>query len=358
MHRTPYSALRRTSSGTARRAAGGLTAFVLAAGLAGCGTSGDDSGEGEGDQAVDLSGAFAEASTATSYRVTSYSAQTLSSPLLGVDTRTEIDEDRPASESEVTPEASHTTVDISAVLGPMAGDAPSISLELWATPDRLVLDTRDYAAVQEINPAVDLGPFEPGVSYVDLAAVKEDSPDLEAAILGQGLPDLQEIAQEIPEILDDVQQEGDIVTGSTTYTALLTALGGDADNTARSVAGGIAQNLGVDVDALTALYLDFYDSAPTEVRLGLDDEGSVSDIRYTVDLSDVFERVYADPELFDEPPTGDRLAELRGLARDTEWTATTLVDYEIDDDLKVEAPPETDDDRTQDWLRFLEQSGF
>ena len=66
-------------------------------------------------QLVDLDDAFAAASEATSYRTSSYTAQDLSSSLMGVDTETEIDEDNPTTTAEVSPELSHITMDLSAL---------------------------------------------------------------------------------------------------------------------------------------------------------------------------------------------------------------------------------------------------
>ena len=40
---------------------------------------------------------------------------------MGVDTETEIDEDSPTLTAEVSPELSHMTMDLSAILGPMTG---------------------------------------------------------------------------------------------------------------------------------------------------------------------------------------------------------------------------------------------
>ncbi|MEQ6900047.1 hypothetical protein [Nocardioides sp. YIM 152588] len=343
-------------------ARGALTVFLTAALASGCGSQGAP--ESEPERVVDqsgtaaLAGAFATAGEATSYRLSTFTAQKLSSSLLGIDTETEIDEDEPALVAEMTPAVSHLAVDVSAMLGPIAGEGTDIGFELWNTPERITVDSRDYAALKEATPSADLGPFEPGVSYLDLEAVADDSSDLVAIVVGQGVPDLHQVADDLPESLDDVEQDDRTITGRGHYADVMAALGQDVEQTARSAAAGLAQNLGVDVDELTELYVDFYGDAPTEVTIELDAEGSLSSIGYTADLSDLYVRVFETPDLFTPRPSAEELEQARDLAGDTVWMLTVLQRYDIDDDLVVSPAPATDDDRTAEWLAFLDNAGF
>lgn len=326
---------------------------LLSAAVAGCGQQGDDE-----PKAVDLVGVLAAAGDATSYRVSTFSAQTISSSLLGLDTETEIDEDRPASVAEVTPEASHVVVDLSALLGPATGSDLEVGLEMWITPDRITIDSRDYAKIEEINPDADLGPLAPGIAYLDQRSVSGDDADILAAIVGQGVPDLRDVAARLPSTLEDVAQDGGVITGTGSYADVVGALGQDVEKMARSVAAGLALNLGVDVDKLTDLYVSYYEDTPADVTVEADADGSLSSLGFTVDLSGIFARIFESPDLFDERPSEEELAEAREQASDTEWEITVLQNYEIDDEIDVEAAPPTDDDRTDAWVRFLEGAGF
>lgn len=333
-----------------RLAAGLLLTCALATGCGG--------GTDEETQTFVLDDAFVEASEATTYRVTSFTAQDLSSSLMGVDTETEIDEDSPTLTAEVSPELSHMTMDLSALLGPMTGGGADVGFEMWVAPERITVDSRDYAALKEANPAADLGPFEPGISYFDLAVVPEDDSSIVELMLGQGVTDLRQLSEDLPEVLEDVERDGDTVTGTAPYAEVMAAMGADVEQSSRSVAAGLALNLGVDVDDLTDLYVDFYEATPAEVTIGLDEDEQVSSVKYTVDLSEIYVSIFDRPEMFDPRPSDEELAQVEDLASDTEWVITVLQRFEVDDDLVVDPAPETDDDRTDQWVAFLENAGF
>lgn len=333
-----------------RLAAGLLLTCALATG---CG--GDPEEEA---QTFVLDDAFAAASEATSYRTSSYTAQDLSSSLMGVDTETEIDEDNPTTTAEVSPELSHITMDLSALLGPVAGDETDLGFEMWVTPQRITLDSRDYAVLKEADPSADLGPFEPGVSFFDLDGVAADDPEIVELMLGQGVTDLRQMATDLPDVLEDVERDGRTVTGTASYAEVMAAMGGDVEQMSRSAAGGIALNLGIDVDELTDLYVDFYEATPADVTIELDEEDSLSSVEYTADLSEIYVSIFDRPEMFDPRPSDEELAQVEDLASDTEWVITVLQRFEVDDDLAVDPAPETDDDRTDQWVAFLENAGF
>lgn len=328
-------------------------AVFLTAVVSGCGQQADREPE-----AVDIAGVFAAAGEATSYRLTTFTAQKISSSLLGVDTETEIDEDSPTTVAEVTPEASHVVVDIAAALGPAVGVDTEIGLEMWVSPARVTIDSRDYAKLKERNPGADLGPLAPGIAYIDRQSDSVDDADLLSAILGQGIPDLREVAADLPGVLEDIEQDGSTITGVGSYADVLDALGQDVEQMARSVAGGLALNLGVAVDELTDFYVEYYESTQAAVTVEVDAEGSLSALGFTVDLGGIFSRILEEPDLFTDRPSEEELADARDMASDSEWEITVLQRYELDDDLVVDDAPPTDDDRTDQWVTFLKNSGF
>lgn len=338
--------------------------------LAGCGDDGDsetstdatastDGTAPESTGSVDLAAAFAETADITHYRVRQSTAQTLSSSALGIDQSTEIDPDNPDVIGEVTPERSHLSIDLGRALGPMAGDIGSLVLEMWLDEERLVIDSTQYASLLEQNPQAQLGPLEPGISYVDLAAVQADSPELVAAITGNGLAAPSAMAERLPAALDDVRQVDDrTITGTASFDVVLEALGGDVEQLAAGAAGGVALNLGVDPKGLARFYADFYRQLPADVTIELDESGSVRAVSSEVDLSGVYDAVFENAEQIGIQLTDDEARQAREAFADTEWTMTSRVAFEEVEGLEVEAAPPTEDDRTEVWLEFLRASGL
>ncbi len=113
-----------------------------------------------------------------------------------------------------------------------------------------------------------------------------------------------------------------------------------------------------DLDELTDLYVDFYEATPADVTIELDEEDALSSVEYTADLSDIYVSIFDRPEMFDPRPSDEELAQVEDLASDTEWVITVLQRFEVDDDLVVDPAPDTDDDRTDQWVTFLENAGF
>jgi hypothetical protein len=178
-------------------------------------------------------------------------------------------------------------MDFSPLLGPMLGDdAPSVAIEIWTEPDRMVIDTRDYAAaIAKQNPNADLGPFEPGVAFVDLEAVGDESPDLLAVLGGQASADLKELADRLPDTPEGVQQRGRSFTGTASFTDLKEAMGFDPQSDARSGAAGLALNLNVDPDLLTDFYVEYFEGTDADITVDVDTDGTIQALWYDVDLS-------------------------------------------------------------------------
>lgn len=334
----------------------GAAAIMLS--LVACGGGSREAHDTEPVKAIGLDEALSATAAASGHRISQSTGQVLSVAPLGLDSRTELDEDHPSVVTEATGDLSHLRVDLSSVFGPLLGDnPPSIGFDIWVSPDRMVVDSTDYAAILDINPNAELGPMAPGVAFVDLDAVRDDAPDLVAALVGQGIPDLQELADRLPRALDDVEQRGTTFTGTASYTDLLTAMGTDPEVVARSAAAGVALNLDVDPDELTAFYVDYYEGTEADVTVEVGDEG-VRSLHYELDLSGLFPAIIEHSEELGIAIPDDQLTDAREAFADTVWTLEALIRFERVDDLKVEPAPDTTDDRTQQWLAFLADGGF
>ena len=333
-----------------------MAGLLVTAACGGGGEAGEDGREQV--TTVGLEEAFSSAAEATSYRIEQYTGQTISSEILG-DSTTVIDEENPTVVGEVTPDATHLQVDLSAVLGPLLGEgAADIGFEIWTDPERMVLDTRDYAAVKEGNPEAELGPFEPGVSFVDLGAIKAEASDLATMAAGQGAVDLAQLAVDIPDVLEGVEFDGTAFTGTASYADFLMAMGSDVEQIARSAAGALALNLGIEPDILTDFYVDFYESTDGDVTVEVGNDDLVQSVRFDVELSGVFSSMVSESDPLGLDVPADEIDEVRDAFEETEWTFETLIEFEVVDGLTVESAPDTTDDRTEEWVTFLEESGF
>ncbi len=325
----------------------GILVALLALVAAACGGGGGDEASVESGDPVDLGAAFSELASASGHRMTQWTAQTIDVQALGMQQSSSIDPDRPTAVGEFAEGRSHVTMDLAALLGPMADDLGSITMEVWTDPERIVMDTTSFAAVVErAPPGTDFGPLAPGLAYVDLARVGVDAPEFVAVLIGSGLPDLAELATSLPTVLDDLEQpDDDTVTGTAAYTDVLEVFGGDAEQQVRSIAAGAALTMGADVDQLTEFYLDFFSETDSEVTVRLA-EGAVRRLELRTDISDVFASA---AEEFGGPAPS---------LEDAEFVVDVVLEFEAVDDLVIEAAPETTDDRTDAWLAFLAASGF
>ncbi len=337
------------------RLVGGAGLLLVAA----CGGGSSDADGGRQVATLELQDAFAASEDASGYRITQSTGQIISLPALGVDSDAPLDEENPTIVGEVTPDASHMRIDLSTLLGPLVGgDAPSVDFDMWTGPDRMVIDTRDYAVLVERNPSADLGPFEPGVSFVDLEAVGDESPDLLAALAGQGMADLGELADRLPRALEDVEQSGTSFTGTASYADLVEAMGSDPELTARSAAAGVALNLDVDPDVLTRFYVEYYEGADADISVDVGTDRTVEALRYEVDLSGLFPAMIGQGDELGLDIPADELDVVRDAFAEAVWTLEALIRFEVVDDLQVEPAPSTTDDRTEEWLAFFRAGGF
>lgn len=333
---------------------------VLTLGLIATACGGSDSTE-QVNAGAAVSAAFDQTAEATSYVLTQSNAQTLRAEPLGIDVDTEIDPERPTVVGEFDGTNSHVVLDMGPVFGPLLGGDLDIVMEFWTSADRLVIDTQDFEQIRQVNPGAALGPMEPGVAFVDLSSAGADDEAFVAAVAGSGLPDLEQLARDLPAALEDVEQVSTdpiIYRGTLSQAEMVEAMGGDIEDVARSIAAGLALNMAVDVDDLTAFYVDFYRTVPTDVTIELDTDGRVSTITSSADLSNVYAAMFADDSALDLGLSATELAQGRDAFEGTIWTIETRVTFELAEDLVVEAAPATDDDRTEEWRQFLVQSGL
>lgn len=331
---------------------------VLTLGLLATACGGSDSSE-QVNAGAAVSAAFDQTAEAASYVLTQSNAQTLRAEPLGIDVDTEIDPARPTVVGEFDGTSSHVVLDMGPVFGPLLGEDLDIVMEFWTDADRLVIDTQDFEQIMQAGAA--LGPMAPGVAFVDLSSAGADDEAFVAAVAGTGLPDLEQLARDLPAALQDVEQistDPTIYRGTLSQAEMVEAMGGDIDDVARSIAAGLALNMAVEVDDLTAFYVDFYRTVPTDVTIELDTDGRVSTITSSADLSNVYTALFADDSPLDLGLSATELAQGRDAFEGTIWTIETRVTFELAEDLVVETAPATDDDRTEEWRQFLVQSGL
>ncbi|MEO0494130.1 MAG: hypothetical protein AAF081_12000 [Actinomycetota bacterium] len=308
------------------------------------------------DAAAQLAAAFESAGDVATYRIDAAQGSTLRVPGAGLNQVVTLDEDRIATSTTVDGSSSYIDMNLTAMFGPL-GTADDITIQLWSTPDLVVLDTTSYAQLLELNPSADVGPFAPGVSSIDLEALAGDSDDLVTAIAGSGPIGITDLTAGLIDILEDVSLADDARTfsGTATYGAVLEAQGADIEATARSVAGGLALNLGVDVDALTELYVDLYREAPADLVIVLDDAGLLAEIRIVGDLSALYEDL---PALLTAlPDAGISEAEAATIFANPVFVLEQLLRFDLDPPASPPIP-DTTEDRTDLWVEFLEASGF
>ena len=307
-----------------------------------------------------LSAALADTAEASTYRVSQYSAQTVRFPAMGYETVTEFDEQLPAIVGEVSRDRQHFALDMEGLLGPLVGGAPDIGIGIWVDSDRIVVDSSDFQHLKNVNPNAQFGPFEPGISFVDLNTLQAESPDLLAAIIGSSVPDLSEMALSLPAALNTIEQtstDPQIFVGTATYADLMEAQGVDLAIQARSSAAGVGLNSPVSVDALTDLYIEFFRGLEADVLIELDERGLLRVFEVGSDLSGIYDGIFEDDSLFPGMTEQERREADAGL-KGAELILRTRSVYEADIDLEVSQPPEATEDRTEVWREFLNNSGF
>lgn len=320
----------------------------------------DDGNDAPSDRTTDaaavavLGDTLRAAADTTRYRVTSFVGQTFE--IGGQDLSTTIDPDAPSSVAIVTPDGVHTTMDMSSIVPGGAALGP-ITLDIWQFPDRLVTDTRSFAALE---PA-ELGPYEPGVSSLDFAAADElAGEDAAAALAGVTVVDIEDLATVLLDVVEIVETNGtDPITyvGTVGFVEMLEAQGGDVRALAGGVAAGMALNLDVDPVRLTDFYVDFYRTVRSVIEIEVGADGRLLATHERADLSSVYDAVFDQPDLI-EGATEAEIAQARRQLGDAVLITETRVEFDIDDTLELPPVPAEPEDRTAAFLAFFRDAGL
>ena len=321
-------------------------------------------GEGADDADVVTTNAVSAALVGTVevpvYRVTTSATQLLTMPDMGTDADSQPAGVTPTVVATVAHDRQHLVVTIAAAPGFEIAGGDSIEFEMWSDSERLVMDTRSYQRVVDAAPGLDLGPIQPGIFFVDLAAIGSSHPELLDALTGVSLASLTDLAENLPAALDTIEQTSEdppIFVGSTTVASLYRAQGADIADVIRSTVAGMSLVASVNIDELTDLLAEAFGTAVAEVVIELDDQGLLSVLSTREDLSGVFSAIVAAESLDPEATDQDRREATEAL-EGAEFILETRSVYETDVELEVPLPPAATEDRTDEWREFLINAGF
>jgi hypothetical protein len=278
-----------------------------------------------------------------------------------IDNETKLDPDKPMMVGEVTPDGQHMAVDFGSLFAVMGSPLKSAEMEMWATKDRLVVDSTGYQAVLDLNPSADLGPFTPGIGFVDFASLGVDNPKIIRAIAGSGPADLAVMAKRLPTAITQLRQTSDKpvrFAGKATYADFLIAQGGDLDVMVRSAAVGMATNMKVPLEDMVALYRDFYTQQLIDIVVELDDKGRVHIISSDADMSGIFSLMFDGKYSIVPKLDASDLQEAKEVFANAEFTMQTRVTFEPDDSIVLKATPANPEDRTDRWRAYLVAAGL
>ena len=336
----------------------GVVALAAAALLAaGCGEGADDTNVVTTSA---VGAVLADAVEAPVYRVSTSATRTLKIPAMEIDSGNEMDDLVTTVVATISPDRQHFVISVGLPSGSQIVGDDDITLEIWSDGERLVMDTRDYQRLLDVGPGIELGPLEPGLFFLDTASIGSTDPELLNALVGIPTPALEDLAENLPEALNTIDQTSDnplVYVGSTTVARLLDARGVDVAVAARSAVAGMSLILAVDVDELSELLVEAYDAADAEVVIELDDQGLLSVLSTREDLSGVFSTLLEKEGLFSELTDQERQEATEALG-DAELFLETRSVYEADPELEVPLPPATTEDRTDEWREFLISAGF
>jgi hypothetical protein len=316
---------------------------------------------GEPDAAAALAQALDELGAATgSYRVLGYAGQVNRIPTAGVDIDQQIDPARPTSVGEVDAEGDvHATIDLAptfAAMGGPAAEIDQIGIESWQNSERAVIDTEDYAALLEIAPGADLGPFAPGIFTVDLNSSTVGTSDLARLMGGSAPVSPAGLAAALQNSLTDiagVPGDPSRFTGSTDFATYVALQGNDIRGAAAAVATPLAPLLGADPAAVTDLYVNFYERTSVDVEFSIGADGAVERVHAMADLSDIYAHL-AESDVVGNAAERDEVAEVFAGA---EMRVEQLVEFEFDDSIAVELPAGDFEDRTAEMVAMFEAAG-
>lgn len=304
-----------------------------------------------------LSAALAESAEASSYRESLSLA--VKFKIAGVELSSGLDKGSPAFVCDVSPEREHCRVDLSTLLESLFGfsldDWDDLEIEMWFDQERIVIDTRALQPLADAEPDADLGSMAPGVFFVDLAALEADGNELMHAVAGSSTPDLSEMAVNLPAALTAIEQTSDdppVFVGTTTSARLMEALGRDVEAVARCAAATLAATFPADLDELTDLFIQVFETNTAEVVIELDGRGLLSILWTEEDISGIFGPL-VESESFSIELSEQERREALEIFGSAELVLANRIAYEPDADIDVPLPPSTAEDRTQEWHEHL-----
>ena len=171
-----------------------LAALSLLA--AGCGEADDDAGVITTNA---VSAALAGTVEVPVYRVTTSATTLLTMPAMGADAGPQPTGVAPTVVATVAHDRQHFFLSIALPPGTQIAGGDAIEFEMWSDSERLVMDTRDYQRLLDAAPGTELGPLEPGLFFVDQAAIGSGHPELLSALVGVSLPSLRDLARTFPQ---------------------------------------------------------------------------------------------------------------------------------------------------------------
>ena len=339
---------------------GFLALAVLALLAAGCSGGADDADVITTDA---VSVALAGTVEAPVYRVTTSSIQWLTTRGMGADADPQqmgsartvvatVGRDREYQVHSVVPEPGSQ----------FAGGDP-FKIEIWSDGERLVMDTRDHQRLVDAVPDIDdidMGPLEPGLFFVDLAALGSRHPEFLDVLVGVSSPSLRDLAENLPAALDTIEQTSEdppTYVGSTTVASLYRAQGADVADAIRTAIAAVALVAPVNIDELTGLLSEAYNTARAEVVIELDDQGFLSVLLTREDHSGIFSAMLR-AESMDAIVSDRERGEAREALEGAELIAETRSVYETDVELEIPLPPAATEDRTDEWREYLINAGF
>ncbi|MCY3651023.1 MAG: hypothetical protein OXG40_14865 [Acidimicrobiaceae bacterium] len=336
----------------------GLLALAVVALLAaGCGEADDDAGV---ITTSAVSAALADTVEVPVYQATTSATTLLTMPAMGADADPQPTGVSPTVVATVAHDRQHFFISIALPPGAQIAGGDAIEFEMWSDSERLVMDTRDYQRLVDAAPGTELGPLEPGLFFVDLAAIGSSHPGLLGALVGVSLPSLRDLADNLPAALDTIEQISEdppIFVGSTTAASLIRARGADLEVAMRSTVAGMALVSPADVDELTELFTEVFSTAAAEVVIELDDQGLVSVLSTREDMSGLFTAVL-EAESLAAGATDQEMREAQQALEGAELILETRSVYETDVELEVPLLPAATEDRTDEWREFLIDAGF
>ena len=297
------------------------------------------------------------------YRFVEFVEETMQIPAMGIDIEVTPDAAHPFVLVEVDAAGErHVTMNLGRLAAAEESD-PAIaalirgaSMQVWEVGDELILDTTGYQPFADLDPAADLGLFEPGLWTIDLDSLRAIDPDAIEILIAADLPDPALLATSLPDAIGAVAatsgRDG-AFTATCRYGDLLAAMGGHIERVATGMAAGVGGTTGADVDALAVFYATWMGNAETTVELDVAD-GMLRRLSYRTDLSGMFAAAL-DPDsgLDLVPPDADIAMVVERMFADAEFTIGTTLRFELDPTVEVERPDGTAVDRTDLAIALL-----